>query len=58
LKKELQQRGLIVTTGAGKQGTKYVVRRRLSADPKAPRQSVVAISEAILDVGKDGETVA
>jgi putative DNA primase/helicase len=55
LKKELDQRGLIVTTGAGKQGTRYVVRRRLAADRKAQRQSVVAVSAAILDVGLDAK---
>jgi hypothetical protein len=53
LKKELDQRNLIGKTEAGEQGTKYVVRRRLSADPKAPRQSVVAVAEA---VGLDAET--
>jgi hypothetical protein len=56
LKKELDQRDLIGKTEAGEQGTKYVVRRRLSADRKAPRRSVVAISGSILDVDLDAET--
>ena len=52
LKRELDRRGLIDKTGAGRQGTKLVVRRQLPVGPenKSKRQSVVAIFQSILDI--------
>ena len=49
LKRELRRRKLIVTTGAGGQTVKFVVRRRLG---DAKRSTVVAVDHAILDADR------
>jgi hypothetical protein len=48
--RELHRRKLIDTTGAGEQGTKFVVRRPLGGKK---RSSVVAVDYAILDINLD-----
>jgi hypothetical protein len=53
VKPDLDSRGLIVTTGAGKQKKKYVVRRYLNPENKE-RSWVVAIDAKILEVDEPG----